>query len=72
MTKEQFDQAAVDVDECLKSFLQYCSEASERSAVNNAMHYVKETYDPSQDEYTKLKKVAQRLFYDIQRRSEKE
>lgn len=66
MTDAEFDLAALDVSECVKSFLTYCPAGSERSATQNAMDYVKGKHgEIPKDQYRKLCDTARAAYADL-------
>jgi hypothetical protein len=61
----EFDLAAFDVAESVKTFLTYCPDGSERSATESAMDYVKGKYALNNFQYRKLCDTARAAYCDI-------
>lgn len=68
MTDAKFDLAVLDAFECVKSFLTYCPDGSERSSTQNVMDYLKTKYTINNVEYRKLCDTSRAAYADIMKK----
>ena len=70
MTEAEFDSAAADVYDSVKTFLKYCSNGSSESAVSSAMEEIKVKYGAvDQQQYRKLRTIAHNSYSDMTRKT---
>lgn len=66
MTEEEINTASADIQDCVKAFLTYCPDGSEKSSTRSAMDYIKAKFEKISDsEYRKLCDTARAVFSDI-------